>query len=429
MIALLAGSASAAPRLDFQVVTTDGASTLVSSEAVSVTLGKGWVASTRGSEATVWDTEARTVTRILHDEQAWQRSSIHAEVALREAEQANRRVLGGLVRATEADVPGYSDAELEAAFGMPLMDSRASIGAFEAPGGGTWWSRPDGVALAGLMPGKKRIPKALRPSWAVFVAHALHLHPEVRTAVLEQGAVPASITLRWTPADEERIEEWSFVGSGRASGRPPVPPDGYVERIADRADVAKLVQVVRSSTIPSRDQALASLRDRMSGAIAKDRGLDGFLAGLEYSIQRSGLPVDELAPVATAAASDSRLDLLMNSLSASSPAEAELALRALERIKDEVRPHGRVVDVFAANHLVGLGRHDEGYRTLRDYLQGQPISAGPLHDLGLILSAMDEMGDAWRCFELARAVDDQQPLVLSIDTYEEALMRRYPWFY
>ena len=119
----------------------------------------------------------------------------------------------------------------------------------------------------------------------------------------------------------------------------------------------------------------------------------------------------------------------MESIAPTSPAAAELALRALGRIKAEVRPHGRVVDVFRANILVGLHRPEEGYVVLRAYLEAQPHSAGPLHDLGLVLAGLYEMADAWRCFALARAVDPTHPLVVGIDGYERALMLRYPWFY
>lgn len=429
LLLLGAGPASAAPRLEFQVVTTDGAGTEVSSEAVSVVLGRGFVVQQSAAATTTWDAQTQAITRVDHALRRWQRTSIHAEVALREAEQANRRMLGGLVRATHADVPGYTDAELEAAFGVPLEGAAVALSELAIPGGATWWSRPDGVPFAGLVPGSKRIPRGVRPAWALFVAHAFHIHPQVRTAVMETDRFPESLTLRWTPDDEERIETWTLVETGGAPGRLPTPPADYTEQLADRPDVQELVALVRAGPILSQDDALASVRQRIAASLARERGFDGFLAGLEYSIQRSGLPSAELAPVATAAASDNRLDLLMSSLSADSPQEAELALRALERIKDEVQPHGRVVDVFRANHLVALGRRDEGYTVLRGYLRQQPLSAGPLHDLGLILSSLYEMGDAWRCFELARTVDPQQPLVLDIDTYEGALQKRYPWFY
>jgi len=420
--------AAAALRLDFAIEITDGDEPPVTSTA-SLVLGREHAQLVHGDAERVWDLDERSVTFVDHAAAQWQRSSLHAEVAFREAEQAERHRLAALVWATDADVSGYSDAELEAAFGIPLGKDAAVLSVQGDAGDPTTWLRPDGAPLSERLPGSKRIPKSARPAWGVFVAHALHLHPRVRDDVVGGARFPASLTFRYTPDVHPRVETWTLTKVGRAPEKRSPPPDDYVEVRGNRPDIAALVGQVAASPVPTTADALGSMREAVAEALVRERPLDGFLAGLEFSLQREGLPSEELTTIATAAASDRRLDLIMKSIAPTSPAAAELALRALGRIKAEVRPHGRVVDVFRANILVGLHRPEEGYVVLRGYLEAQPHSAGPLHDLGLVLAGLYEMADAWRCFALARAVDPSHSLVVGIDGYERALMLRYPWFY
>ena len=434
--------AAAAPVLEFDVVIADvppaGGAIGATGQpppsgehrfTASVTLGKDTVHVRAGESERLYDFGARVLYEVDHEARAYTAKSLHADVAFRESELANRKYLSSIVAAAGVPAPGYSAAELESTFGMPLDGDGLTFDATEGADGATAWTRPDGAPLASLDPGRKRVPRGLRDAFRRFVVHEWQLAPQIRAAVLADGAYPDVVTFAWVPTVSTRTETWTLTGIGRGPAVPPAPPDDYRLRRGFREDVAALADLVHGAPVAASAEALADLEKRTGQSIALDRPLDAFLAGLEFTLQRSGAPQNLLPPLATAAVPDPRLDVIMGALEPTTEAEARLGLKALRDLRGAIGPHDRVLDIFAANLLVNLGEVGDGYALLRGYLTEQPHSAGPLHYLGLVLYGLYEHGDAWVCFELARHVDPEHQLVRGIDGYEQALVSRYPEFY
>jgi tetratricopeptide (TPR) repeat protein len=110
-------------------------------------------------------------------------------------------------------------------------------------------------------------------------------------------------------------------------------------------------------------------------------------------------------------------------------ASAQKSLQILSELHNQSGSAGYMLDVFQGNILLGLRDGKAGAEHLLAALSINPYLLGAWKDLGGHYYQSFQTDKAWDCWDAARRVNPQHPMLLRINEIERQLRTTFPEFF
>ena len=110
----------------------------------------------------------------------------------------------------------------------------------------------------------------------------------------------------------------------------------------------------------------------------------------------------------------------------SSKDEAKMSIDALEVFKISQKQSVHVLKIFEANTRAMIGEHELARMLMMDALDVNPYITSAWKDLGDMYFRGYDLYEAWVCWNIARKIDSNHPILESVYNFEHKLQIDYP---
>jgi hypothetical protein len=159
--------------------------------------------------------------------------------------------------------------------------------------------------------------------------------------------------------------------------------------------------------------------------------LEGLLSFFELTLETGVAMPSEMA-AQLKANTDDRVKLLLGTLGATNCPDKDvldLGIRALTELEPAAMSRRHVLWAFEANFRASRGDPKGAKARLLQAIQANPRLTGAYKDLGdLFLGAFDA-SRAWRCWEIARSIAPDHPVLRAVTAGEARLANDHPEYF
>jgi hypothetical protein len=370
----------------------------------------------------IYDFDRREILWVDHDARTVTHSSLFSDVAFRDAEFANRIMLSQVLSKAGVEHGPFDQTQLEVLFSMKKGDPGEPIEMKES--GATLSFSVGGTEITTFTPDARALPEVLRQTLGRFLVYCCSLHPDVRRRIGERGHIPASLEYRYR--DTPSIFDVDLqLRTARSSANAISVPSGFTPQADDRPLSVLLRRVsVSDEAKKSDDDYLQEAKSfRESG-----HAVDALLTLFEMVLATGVQPVDEIRQVATENREDEQLQTLLTAMRVAGE-DPQKALDLNVSIDRDGLQKRHVLKIFQANYQTSLGNGDQAVGLFLDALKVNPYIAGVYKDLGDIYYRQYDMHTAWQCWDAARRVAPNHPMLGDIQNLEQHLQAAYPEFF
>lgn len=280
-----------------------------------------------------------------------------------------------------------------------------------------------------FFPADTALPAGLRRRFVNYLAYSCAIHPEIRRALVATDAVPREMVFTWSNMNRRTTVTLHLTSAGPAqTDSSPLPTDATPAKHAGDPvfqAIAAIRAAERTGHRPSRPEAIAFAES----AFADKRPLDGLMALLEHGLQSGEQLTDEIRRHRADFADDIPCQTYLKAFDQSSKAACEQSLAANATLDRTRLQRAYMLDLQRANHLDRLGKTREAMDCYLKVIHANPFHAGALHDLGMLLARAYEHPNAWLCWDTARRLYPDHPMLKDILQREIQLAAGYPDFF
>lgn len=376
-----------------------------------------------GDEEHVYDFGSRRVVFLDHAKKESREFSLYATVGFLDREMENRKMLAQMLSAIgrAADM-----ADVETELGM-RQEPPAQARLKEQRRGNVRQFTLNDREVTSFLASDTVVPPALAPALARLFIYGARLHPLVRAELLKDPRLPAQLEYRWQLVEQRTTVTWKLreiaeepfdVGTARATyPMKPLETQGLLEQ-------AWRVHTRQAGTPP----AVATYTARAERLLAEGRGFESFLVAVESSFATGHVPEDLLRRARDKAGSDPRMQTVARSMELEAR-DPKGALAQLEPLEPAGLEGGHVIHVLRANQHVRLNQGRQALQEFTHALTANPFLIGPWIDAGQLHHTGYEMAAAWTCWDAARAIAADHPMLKRVDELEASLRRRHPEYF
>jgi hypothetical protein len=404
---------------------------------LEVTLGNGFFIEEHGNKRTIYDFDTRRILSVDLALGCYIDDSLFKEIAFRHFELLNRAYIREVLRAGGAQGesavfildPIFSEHELAvcregSSARFDQKRDRRNL-AFHAAGYEFFAQSHDKIALSEVQAG-----------WLTrFFRYCLNAHPILLDQLRTQRGVPETMRLtHYTPPNRTTslrlvsIEPRAIHGYSMEGLR-------LAQPAAERDDLLDWIQSVRAQLPSGKEERNRAIIADAEQAFAAGEYLDTLLAQFEYSLQNGPLlpGAEHRRDVLDQDTHVARLKTALQTAGESRVAtERAAVLDELVDLRDRTRkPH--VLMLMEGGLRRSMMQTGEDRETLvglyREALGSNPFITGAYHDLAKIFASDYKMAKAWQCWDLARQLAPEHPMLHEVNALEAMLSQQYPEYF
>jgi hypothetical protein len=393
-------------------------------EKWTVVLGDNYLQVDDGVSNTICDFTKRRMYMVSAGSDSYNVTSLYAVVGFRGPEFENRKRLSEILTKAGVKEMVMPRVLTEHLLSIAERDESPEL-VKDSRVGWTVYSW-QGLELLGY--GGEIVPTTpqQRDAFVRFLTYRTAGHPDILKDLRSVNGIPSklNITLRDVGMDvtrtltlvshEERADQAYVLPAKR------VEPDDELKEILTLAHDLTPEKVVQHS-----QQILKEAETDMQ----QGRLFDAMLGWLEYGLtsgDQSGKAIrgnlEELGKNADCVE-------LFGALEPKTKEEAEKSVKTLAALRGKSQSRMHVLMIFEANTRTGLKDPGEASKLFRAALKDAPHIAGAWKDLGDIYYGSYNMPNAWRCWDAARQMAPQHPMLKDFDKFEQMLVTRHPEYF
>ena|SRR5271166_503449 len=435
--ALCAGQAVAHPVLTFSVAshkvpfkntTSTGKASQPSDETypLTVTLGHQYLIVEKQDIRTIYDFDRLRIMQVNLATKTYTDASLYSNIGFRVIEFQNRLLLGAALQAGKVAVNPTEPALMEHLFSLSNPKADTSIDQRQAAGFEEFfWQQQK---LMGVSDKARDLPGGYQSEYWRFLRYYAGGHPKIYTALASTQGVPERVTFELTDINAETRD--MTLDAIRVDVDAPYSLDGFA--LAQPAEAPystlKLLGPDATAQLAERAEATAKARD---AAIAQGHVLDALLATMALSIMTG----DKDAATAwisqhrDAIRGDASAQSLATNLSPHDKDGAQAAILVLADLHKHAESMGYMLDVFEGNTRLSLRDTQGGTEHLLAALTVNPYLLGAWNDLAGYYYFRFQVDKAWACWDAARRVNLQHPMLQPVTEREGWLRKSFPEFF
>ena len=272
-----------------------------------------------------------------------------------------------------------------------------------------------------------------------FLAYDCHIHPGIRRQIAASGQIPRQLIVHWhefntqgtatyrlMSAEQVKTDSSALPANARPAQHPGDPFYRVLFLVGDEGHSTHRI---------TREDAV----DFANRAVGTKHYLDALLALIEYGLQSGEQPAAELGKHMAEFRSDAQCRLYLTAVHQPIPSKegARKCLASCESIDRGSLQKGYMIDLQRADLLAQLSRGGvktdaqiKEFKTAEQLfikvLGANPFLAGAYHDLGQLYFDGFAHEKAWMCFDTARRLYPDHPLMKDITALERRYERDFP---
>jgi tetratricopeptide (TPR) repeat protein len=391
-----------------------------------VTLGHQYLIVEAEGTRTIYDFERSRVLRINLSSAKYTDDSLYSDIGFRALEFQNRIMLGSALQAGKIAVNPMEPALVEQLFslsnpkGATQIDQRLGEGEREF-----FWGEHK---LMSVSDKTQELPTGYQAEYWRFLRYYAGGHPLVYRALASVKGVPQKISFVLTNMGTETRD----IALNSIAGAADAPYSRAGLELAPRElepyNTLRLLGPDAGAKLSERMDAAAKARD---ASMAQGQVLDAVLTNMSILIMSGdGASIAPwLAQNRDAIQSNESAHSLSGILEPRDPASAQKSLQILSELHSRSGSAGYMLDVFQGNILLGLRDGKAGAEHLLAALSVNPYLLGAWKDLGGHYYQSFQTDKAWTCWDAARRVNPQHPMLLRINEIERQLRTTFPEFF
>jgi tetratricopeptide (TPR) repeat protein len=394
-------------------------------QTLRVTLGRNYVSMDEKDTRMIIDFEKRRVFNLKLGEKTYVEASLFAPVGFADMELQNRLRLHAVLDAAKVDTSTMTPALVEHLFSLQAAGQNTVIDGTRENGATVY--RWQGKELLAISDKSQPLPLGYQPQLWRWMRHRIGGHPKIYAAMDSRTGVPEMlkmlrpdiaekiITLRLASVTNGPDVPYSLAGFTRAE--PTREPLRTLEKVGTLA---------RSGFDARTDAAVAA----RNASAAQDRIFDSLLAHLSLTVSIKDAGNDWLAAARDRIAVDPDSRAVLAALGATTAEQQTKGIGTLGALRAKTSsPHAYMLDLYAANLHVMLRQPAEAQKLFLAALSANPHLTGAWFDLGKLYFNTFRTEEAWNCWDTARAINPDHPLVRDVGELERKIMAAHPEFF
>ncbi|MEM1446787.1 MAG: hypothetical protein AAGF84_12080 [Planctomycetota bacterium] len=417
-----------------------------------------WLAENRfairiGSSTFIYDLRAERL--IVADSDLLERIEfpLFTDVAFRVLEMQNRIWIHrglqnvGLSKRDPSEIRGLHD--LETLFGLPWPHAVDDLPGGELavlqPKPGYWQFQIDGEPESKAVSSQTQRPllPEHRDAYLKWLLYSMRMHPSLWDALSQGVASPLQeIQLNSRDGFQQQRKTYRLERFNESATWPveiktiprvfrlqfpnPAPHNDFAvwaERIAAAPD---------GDGLPPRPTE-AEAQAAAEAALEAGHPLDAFLALIGFGLQEGVRFDDQIRRLVAEHGNDPQFASYLaiarrDDEQADDPAGPNAYERMLAIDRTGLK-HAHVLDIFTANEALAVGEVEAACRHFAAALEVNPHITGVWHDLAGLARESYDTFTAWACFDIARQLRRDHPMLQRLDSFEDRLRDDFPRFF
>jgi tetratricopeptide (TPR) repeat protein len=289
--------------------------------------------------------------------------------------------------------------------------------------------RHAGAVVARFIPADSALSAGERHRFVNYLAYTCNLHPQIRRAIADTGAIPRELVFKWDSVNTQTTTTLKLVSCAPAGVDSSILPAG-ARPAGHPGDpfYAILSDVERTARDPVRPGREAVIRFA-DEAVGAKRPLDAIMALLEFGLQSGEQLTDDMRRHREIFNRDPACQAYLGAFGQADKTTVEKNLAVNAAIDRRGLAKAHMLDLQRANLLEQTGQPREAVELYFKVLEANPYHAGALHDLGLLYARGFEPAKAWLCWDAARRLYPAHPMMQDITRIEQDLVRNEPDFF
>ncbi|MBI4550489.1 MAG: hypothetical protein HY714_06150 [Candidatus Omnitrophica bacterium] len=401
------------------------------SARLEVTIGKHFFSVSEGGVTQIYDFSKRRIFRIDPARKSLSEISLFAVAAFRRNEFYNRKMIWELLEKSGARESPGSRFDLESLFGVE--DAGApEVAILEKTEGKSRVFLTDGEKAVWYVPGTAAVAPELKISYEKFFRYTQSVHPLILDRLFSEKTVPEALAYRFRDLKSTTRVKLLLESAVERPDQGYVLPEDYRPGYQsgflaeDVKEAYEIMTRISAGTNTDEKHNRQWFLDRSREAFDAQRFLDAALFLFEYHLQTGDQAsvAEPMRAISARQADDPSLLLFFNGLDLSSEDAARAAADSLRSIRRDGLEEAHIVDIMLANAVYALGDHAGGIRGMISVLKKNPYITGVYKDLGQMFYDNYEMPLAWMCWDLARTLAPEHPMLAQVTELETDLRER-----
>jgi len=265
-----------------------------------------------------------------------------------------------------------------------------------------------------------------------YLIYCCFMHPQVRRSIMAKDKLPRYLKYMIKgEAGEVTTVEMTLARAGYEDiDSRVIPPDYKRVYKTSSEELNPIVTTVMEKTNPIKRLEPADYIVMAKDLTNKKSYFDANLALLECGLQTGENMNKEIKAVMDAGGKDDfRTTAFFNAAKTIDKETTEKNQRILENIKRDGLTRGHVIDIMIADNKMFSQDMAEAQRMFLSVLKINPYIAGVYNDLGDTYVSSYDTFSGWQCWDTARFLCPNHPMLVQITEYENRLKANYSDFF
>lgn len=289
--------------------------------------------------------------------------------------------------------------------------------------------RHEDATVVRFVPADKPLPADLHHRFVNYLAYSCSIHPQIRQALAETKMIPQELTFTSRNAGTTTTTALQLISSMSVSADHVVLPAGAKPAEHTNELFFEILAAIEST---ARNPARPSPADTITlanQAVARDQPLDGMLALLEFGLQSGEQLTVEMRRHRKTFDRDPACQTYIKAYRQTDKETAEKSLIINASINRQGLTKAHMLDLQRANLLERTGHPREAIEHYFTVLRANPYHAGALHDLGMLYLRSYDHSKAWLCWDAARRLYPNHPMMSDVIRIEQEVLKNQPDFF
>lgn len=403
---------------------------------MEVILAESYFLVAQDKSTVLYDLRAKRILQRQAPEQAWKSTSLYSDLGFRLAEYQNRVFLGRALAAGGIKAPDMlamgEPFELQTLFGLVLPDPQHAPPISIKPElekDGSWIFKQGGAEAAYFKPSQTEMPSLLREMALRWLAYRTRLHPEIRRQIAAQSQVPEMLRTHWANTGTMGTTTLVLQSVSLLDGNAHEPKDAQHVGVNAEGELLALVHASQDANRRALCPSLESASKFADQSVAAKCPLDGLLGLFEVMFQSGDKVVDEVKRLRPQIEKDPQCKRFFAAINQQNKEACKRSVELLRSFDRKGLTKDYILDIHLADALSTLGQGEEAKQLFMGILKRNPFLAGVWNDLGQQYQSEYDMGKAWLCWDLARRIAPQHPMLAGVTRNELRMEHDFPDFF